>query len=71
MTLEARLADLQARGCYPSLCRRGRVWRAHINACGNVWSEGKTPHAALEKAVRAWTAMGRPMDGVAAKGARP
>lgn len=71
MTLEARLADLQDRGCYPSLYRRGRWWRAHINAAGNFWADAATPHEALEVAVRAWTAEGRPMDGMAAKGAQP
>lgn len=63
-TLESLLLDLKAEGCYPSIYRRGpKIWRAHVNQCGNYWDDGRTPLAALRKAVKAWRKNGKPMDG--------
>lgn len=63
--LEDLLMNLTERGCYPSLYRRGKVWRAHVNWAGNFWEDASTPHEALEKACLSWKAHGCKMDGAA------
>ena len=65
MGLEAILADLERRGCFPGISRRGQTWRAHVNLCGNQWNEGRTALQALRDAVKGWESRGRPMDGLA------
>jgi len=65
MDLEGTLLELAKLGCFPCLSFRGKVWRAHINACGNQWEEGKTPVSAFRKALKQWKAAGKPMDGLA------
>jgi len=65
MELNKRMKWLKFYGCYPSIYMRGDMWRAHVNACGNFWADAKTPHEALENAVKLWESKGRPMDGMA------
>ena len=71
MTLEQKLIRLAKLGCYPVVARRGRLWRAHINACGNQWDEHDTPSLALDAAIHQWEHDGRPMDGIAAPDTTP
>jgi maltose-binding protein MalE len=59
------LEQLVYQGCFPSIYRRGKVWRAHVNAAGNFWSEDKDPERALSMAVQLWEQRGKPMDGMA------
>ena len=65
MTLSKRLKWLMDEGCYPSIYRRGNLWRAHINKAGNFWADGESAFAALEDAVTFWVENGCPMDGQA------
>ena len=65
MKLNDRMEWLKSRGCYPSIYRRGDMWRAHVNASGNFWADSRTPLKALEEAVKLWQEKGRPMDGMA------
>ena len=71
MDLDEMLEWLVRQGCEPSIYYRGgRIWRAHINRCGNSWRDGLSPLKALREAVRAWERRGRPMDGVDTEEAR-
>jgi len=65
ITYNDRMKWLKSRGCYPSIYRRGDMWRAHVNAAGNFWADARTPYAALEKAVQLWREKGCPKDGMA------
>jgi hypothetical protein len=65
MTMEQKLIRLAKLGCHPVVARRGKLWRAHINACGNQWDEHDTPSLALDAAIHQWERAGRPMDGLA------
>ena len=65
MKLNERMKWLKSHGCYPSIYRRGDVWRAHVNAAGNFWADARTPLEALEEAVKLWQDKGCPMDGMA------
>jgi hypothetical protein len=65
MTITKRLNWLKQRGCYPSIYRRGDLWRAHVNMYGNFWVDEISPFLALEKAVRLWKKRGCPLDGAA------
>ena len=67
--LGAMLKDLESQGCFPSIYKRGRMWRAHVNRAGNFWDESPDPVFALAAATRAWKRAGKPMDGAADKGA--
>ena len=64
--LNRMLLALSYVGCHPCISRRGKVWRAHINAAGNQWSEAGTPEDALRVAIECWERRERPMDGYAA-----
>jgi len=66
MTLSKLLIHLAEQGCFPSIYRRGEVWRAHVNAAGNYWADANTPYKALREAVASWRGAGKPMDGMAA-----
>lgn len=66
MKVAQRLKWLADRGCFPSIYYRGDGWRAHINASGNMWSDGDTLEDALEGAVALWKKRGKPKDGRAA-----
>jgi len=63
MTLNKRMQWLKKRGCFPSIYRRGNLWRAHINIAGNFWEDHENPCQALEKAVTLWKRKGCSMDG--------
>lgn len=65
MNLSERMIWLARRGCYPCTSRRGDLWRAHVNQCGDWWEDAPTPHLALEKATKNWVEGGCPMDGIA------
>ena len=65
MNLSKRLKWLKDRGCFPSIYRRGNLWRAHINRAGNFWADGESAFIALEEAVKLWKKKGKPMDGFA------
>ena len=65
MTLSILLQKLANEGCFPSIYRRGDIWRAHVNAAGNCWHEGTTPLRALRGAVKLWEIAGKPADGMA------
>jgi hypothetical protein len=67
MTLSSRLKKLKDRGCYPSIYRRGDLWRAHVNRAGNYWADGISAFTALEDAVKLWRKSGCQMDGIADK----
>ena len=60
------LKKLASEGCQPAISRRGKVWRAHVDAAGNFWAEDKCPQIALNKAVAMWRSKGSPKDGMAA-----
>lgn len=64
--LNTRLKWLKDLGCSPSICSRGKEWRAHINSAGNYWADSSTPKKALDEAIRLWENKGRPMDGTSA-----
>ncbi len=66
MALEDQLEFLASKGCTPSLYRRGKVWRAHINAAGNFWADDKNSAVALQKVVALWEEKGCPLDGMSA-----
>lgn len=51
--------------CYPSIYRKGKKWRAHVNFAGNFWNDGSTPEIALREAIRLWFRCGMRMDGAA------
>lgn len=61
--LDALLRALKAKGCHPSIYRRGRLWRAHVNAAGNFWEDRQTPTEALLAASEAWHLAGSPKEG--------
>lgn len=65
MKLESSLAYLKTNGCFPSVHRRGDLWRAHVNTAGNFWADAETPEKALDAAIELWVAKGKPMDGLA------
>ncbi|MFA5311750.1 MAG: hypothetical protein WC375_00360 [Methanomassiliicoccales archaeon] len=66
MTLNNLMMILVNVGCYPCCSYRGGgIYRAHINAMGNRWDEGKSPYIAMKKAYEAWRHDGYPMDGLA------
>ena len=65
MKLNEKIKWLKSHGCYPSIYRRGDVWRTHVNAAGNFWADARTPLKALEDAVKLWQDKGCPMDGMA------
>jgi hypothetical protein len=67
MDLRDLLIRLANDGCYPSLYRRGDLWRAHVNAAGNFWADNTTPLNAMREAVRLWRKAGKPVDGMAAE----
>jgi len=72
MTLTDMMQDLVKRGCYPCCSYRGGgIYRAHINAAGNRWDEGRTPDSAMRKAFDAWRRDGYPLDGMACTGTTP
>jgi len=63
--LEGKLTALVEMGCFPATSRRGGLWRAHINACGNHWAESAvSPFHALNRAIADWQEAGCPMDGL-------
>jgi len=64
-SLEELFLNLASQGCHPCISRRGKQWRAHINAAGNFWSDRRTPLAALRAAERSWIAARKPLDGMA------
>ena len=61
------MGSLEQRGCYPSLYKRGRYWRAHVNQCGNFWFDHIRPDTAFRRALQSWEDAGCPMDGMAAE----
>jgi len=64
--LQQKLFVLSEIGCHPSIYRRGGLWRAHVNACGNYWAESAvSPLHALNRAISDWREAGCPMDGLA------
>ena len=68
VSVQQQLQFLVEMGCYPSIHRRGDIWRAHVNTSGNYWAEGKTPHTAIKKAKEMWMKAGCPLDGAATGG---
>ena len=63
-SLSSMLTVLASKGCYPSIYRRGQLWRAHVNAAGNFWADNHSPRKALAMAIEAWEKAGCPMDGM-------
>jgi hypothetical protein len=63
--LETMLSRLARSGCFPSIYRRGPLWRAHVNAAGNYWAEKKSPSEAMAAAIDLWKSAEKPMDGMA------
>jgi len=62
MNLNELLKSLARQGCYPAIHRRGEhLWRAHVNAAGDCWSDAGTPYKALIEAVRLWRKSGKPL----------
>lgn len=59
------ISYLKDHGCFPSVYKRGKCYRAHINRYGNHWAEGKTKDEAFEKAFKRWKNRGYPIDGEA------
>ena len=59
--LEGILIRLAAHGCAPEICRRGNMWRAHVNGPGGYWHDSDTPIKALKGAVSTWEMDGKPM----------
>ena len=66
--LEKDLEWLSSLGCYPSIYKRGNLWRAHVNMAGNYWAERETPALALSAAIILWETNGKQMDGYANSG---
>lgn len=63
---EDLLFYLPRMGCTPALYYRGRgLWRAHINASGNSWHDGRTPLSAFKGAVKLWRRRDYLLDGTA------
>jgi hypothetical protein len=65
MGLSNLMKQLRSEGCFPSIYRRGDLWRAHVNAAGNYWHDDTTPLKAMQEAVRLWKRAGKPVDGMA------
>lgn len=66
MDIETQFEELASLGCHPSIYRRGKKWRVHINAAGNFWADAPSIAEAMRKARRLWDKKGQPLDGVAA-----
>ena len=66
-TLNELFKYLTRQGCYPSIYRRGDLYRAHVNIAGNYWEDEKTPYKAMRSAIKLWENAGKPMDGRASE----
>lgn len=66
LSLNPMLTKLAKIGCTPAIYYRGRgLWRAHVNASGNFWHNGRSPMSALIGAIRLWRKRGYLLDGTA------
>jgi hypothetical protein len=67
MTYDEIVILLRKIGCDPGVYARGKLYRFHINKCGNFWADAPTELDACIEAVRNWIAQDCPLDGTAAQ----